>query len=128
MTSLNEAEMYEVILYYNFSKLEDPEAFCKEHKSFLKSLGVKGRVYVGEEGINGTLAGTPDQMDQYKRYLRGIQGFEKTAFKNDKANFIPFAKLICKVRREIVSIHVDGLDPAEGGNYLPPARWREVLE
>lgn len=120
--------MYEVILYYKFTRLDDPATFCREHRSFLKRLGVKGRVYIGKEGINGTLAGTPRQMEIYRDYLRGIPGFEETMFKTDTSDFIPFARLICKVRREIVSLHLEGIDPAEGGNYLSPAEWRKVLE
>ncbi len=121
-------KMYEVILYYKFTDVEDAEAFCKQHKQYLKDLGVKGRVYIGREGINGTLAGTPDQMDRYKKYLRSLDGFEDTEFKEDRADEIPFAKLICKVRDEIVAMHVDGLDPAEGGRYLEPSEWRQMIE
>lgn len=120
--------MIEVILYYNFQKIEDPETFCRDHLQHLKALNVKGRVYIGEEGINGTLAGTPEQMNQYKAWLRSLDGFEDTEFKCDEADVTPFAKLTCKVREEIVSIHQEGLDPAEGGSYLEPDEWREVLE
>lgn len=120
--------MYEVILYYNFSDIEDPDSFCREHKDYLKKLGVKGRVYIGREGINGTLAGTKEQIDRYKSFLRKIYGFEDTGFKEDSSDEIPFDKLICKVRNEIVAIHVDGLDPAEGGRYMEPSEWREMID
>jgi UPF0176 protein len=119
---------YEVILYYNFSKIEDADSFCKEHKAFLKELGVKGRVYISEEGINGTLGGTPDEMEKYKSYLRSLKGFEETEFKTDLYEDIPFAKLICKIRTEIVALHVDGLDPRDGGYHMPPSEWRRVME
>ncbi|MEX0648396.1 MAG: rhodanese-related sulfurtransferase [Balneolaceae bacterium] len=119
---------YEVILYYFFNKIEDPERFCKNHKKFLKELGVKGRVYISDEGINGTLGGTPEQIQEYKEYVWGIEGFEATEFKTDRENAVPFAKLVCKVREEIVSIHVEDLDPQEGGHYLSPAEWRNVIE
>ena len=121
--------MYEVILYYYFNTIEDPETFCSEHKQFCKDLGVKGRIYIGREGINGTLGGTPEQVARYKEHLRGIPGFEKTEFKSDTCDYVPFARLKCKVREEIVSLHVDGkVDPAEGGNYLEPEEWRQVME
>ena len=119
---------YEVILYYYFSPIEDPESFCKNHKAFLKYLGLKGRVYISSEGINGTLGGTPEQIQKYKDHLRGIKGFENTEFKTDQHDEIPFAKLVCKVREEIVSIHHDGLDPKEGGRHLSPQEWRRVME
>ena len=118
----------EVILYYYFSEIDDPERFCKDHKKKLKELGVLGRVYISREGINGTLGGTPEQIESYKQYLRSIEGFENTEFKTDLHDEIPFAKLICKVRDEIVALHVEGLDPQEGGYHMPPAEWRSTME
>jgi len=120
--------MYEVILYYKFSEIADVERFCKEHKAYCKDLGIKGRIYISSEGINGTAAGTKEQMAEYKSYLRSLPGFEETEFKTDDSDYIPFAKLICKVREEIVALHVDDVNPKNGGNYLAPADWRGVME
>ncbi|MEQ9089535.1 MAG: rhodanese-related sulfurtransferase [Balneola sp.] len=120
--------MYEVILYYYFNTIEHPEQFAKQHKQYCKDLGIKGRIYISSEGINGTAAGTKEQMAQYKTDLRAIPGFENTEFKTDESDYIPFSKLICKTREEIVSLHVDGVDPKDGGNHLSPAEWRRVME
>ncbi|MEP2448877.1 MAG: rhodanese-related sulfurtransferase [Balneola sp.] len=120
--------MYEVILYYYFNTIEHPEQFAKQHKQYCKDLDIKGRIYISSEGINGTAAGTPEQMAQYKADLRAIPGFENTEFKTDESDYIPFSKLICKTREEIVSLHVDGVDPKDGGNHLSPAEWRRVME
>jgi UPF0176 protein len=120
--------MYEVILFYNFTPVEDPETFCKKHKKWLKESGLKGRVYISKEGINGTLGGTPEQIQNYRNYLWGIDGFENTEFKTDEHDTIPFAKLVCKVRDEIVAIYEEGLDPKEGGRYLPPSEWKKMME
>lgn len=119
---------YEVILYYNFQPIADPETFCSDHKEKMQEMGLKGRVYIGAEGINGTLGGTPEQIQQYKDFLWSIDGFDDTAFKTDKDDTVPFAKLICKVREELVAIHMDGLNPENGGNYLEPEEWRTVME
>lgn len=119
---------YEVILYYNFAPVSNPEEFCSRHKKFLNELGVKGRVYISEEGINGTLAGTPEQLKLYRDFLLNLDGFEDTEFKTDEHDSIPFSKLICKVRKEMVAIHEEDLNPKYGGNYLSPKEWREVFE
>lgn len=49
---------YQVLLYYNYTKIEEPEEFAKNHLAFCKSLDLKGRILVAEEGINGTVSGT----------------------------------------------------------------------
>lgn len=119
---------YEIILYYFFHEISDPDEFCSDHKKFMKEQGLKGRVYISSEGINGTLAGTPEQIASYKTYLLGIQGFEDTEFKTDFHDEIPFAKLSCKVREEIVAIHEPGLNPKAGGYYMSAAEWKEVMD
>jgi UPF0176 protein len=121
-------EKFKVILYYYFHPIEEVEKFCKEHKRYCQELGVKGRIYVSKEGINGTLAGTFEQVDAYENYLRSIPGFEKTEFKEDECEYIPFARLSCKVRDEIVSLHIEGVDPERGGRHLQPDEWRNVME
>jgi len=119
---------YEVILYYNFKHIENPEQFCEEHKAFLKDLGAKGRVYISDEGLNGTLGGTPEQMKAYKEYVWNLPGFEDTEFKTDMHYTVPFAKLKCKVREEIVALHMDGVNPEDGGYHMPPGEWRKTME
>jgi len=121
--------MYEVILYYHFYDVEDPELLKDKHKAYCKELGVKGRIYISSEGINGTLAGTPEQVQAYKRHLRSIEGFEGTEFKTNKSDYIPFAKLICKVREEVVALHIDKeVDPAKGARHISPDEWRKIME
>jgi UPF0176 protein len=117
----------EVILFYKFTPIEDPETMAKEHKSVCKKLGVKGRIYIGTEGINGTLGGTPEQINAYKKYITSIDGFDDIEFKTDICDEVPFAKLKCKTRDEIVALHTDA-DPKNRGNYLSPHRWKQVME
>lgn len=120
--------MYQVILYYNFTPINEPENFCREHKKFCRENGLKGRIYISKEGINGTVGGTQEQIEAYEGYLTAQPGFEDTEFKADESDVIPFAKLVCKVREEIVALHVDGVNPENGGQHLEPKEWRKVLE
>lgn len=118
---------YEIILYYKFSPIENPEIFAGEHTSFCKKLGLKGRIYIGTEGINGTLGGAPKQINEYKNYVTSIEGFEDVDFKTDTCDEIPFAKLKCKTRDEIVALHAEA-DTENGGNYLSSDQWKQIME
>lgn len=121
---------YLVILYYNFSPVTSPETWVTDHKQLCLDLELKGRVYASDEGINGTLAGTPDHIAEYKSTLLSKPGFEDTEFKEDACERIPFARLVVKNRPEIVSLRVnEDLDPnTEGGRHLQPREWRTLLE
>ena len=119
-----------VILYYNFTKIEDPEKFCEVHKRLCRFLELKGRVYVSQEGINGTLSGLPLNIIAYQQYLTALPGFEKTEFKEDRCEKVPFQKLIVKTRPEIVTLKssVDINMAKEAGKHLSPEEWKKVLD
>lgn len=122
--------MYKVILYYKFNDVDEPQSFTKSHKEFCKQLNLVGRVYVSDEGINGTLAGTIESIEAYKTHLCSLKGFETTQFKEDESDTIPFAKIIVKYRPEIVSLRADvDIKPhVKSGNHLSPKAWRSVME
>lgn len=122
--------MYSIILYYNFSVIEDVIQFCAAHKKKCIDLNLMGRVYVAHEGINGTLSGTPEAITQYKDYLHSLSGFADTEFKEDQCDYIPFRKLVVKVRAEMVTLKAqEDIDLSkEKGKRLMPHEWRRVLE
>ncbi len=122
--------MVKIILYYNFTPIQDVQRFIKEHRAFCKENDLMGRIYVSEEGINGTLSGMVENVDKYEDFLRGKPGFGDTEFKEDFSDVVPFARMVVKQRPEIVSLRADMvLDPGiEGTGYLEPSEWRNVME
>ncbi len=124
--------MYKVILYYKFVSLkpERLEIFCRLHRNKCKELNLLGRIFVAAEGINGTLAGLPADVEAYKEYLWSIPGFEKTEFKEDACDFIPFERLIVRIRPEIVALKPSApiKQKIDGEGYLEPCEWKQVLE
>ena len=123
-------QQYRVILYYKFASLPEPEHWVAEHREWCRDHGLKGRVYISEEGINGTLGGTTEHIYAYKNFLWSKKGFEDTGFKEDECEHIPFARLSVKYRPEIVSLHAGTeLNPVtDGGNHLHPEEWRRLME
>ena len=125
---------YRVLLYYKYVTIDDPEQFKDEHLAYCKNLGLKGRIYVSREGINGTVSGTIDQTSQYMEDLTNIPGFEGIDFKIDEADQHVFKKMKVKHRREIVSLHLEGKNDSEDvdpntltGRHLEPGEFREAL-
>lgn len=120
---------YRVLLYYKYQEINDPKTFVKEHLAFTKSIGLKGRVLVGAEGINGTVSGTLVQTEQYKEYLHSLPGFEDVWFKEDEADDYAHSKMFVRYRDEIVSLNLqDDVDPLElTGDYLSPSQFKEAI-
>jgi len=122
--------MYEVILYYKFAEVENVPHFCANHRRKCRELGLKGRIYIAHEGINGTVAGTEKQIKAYKQYVRSLPEFENIKFKGDTCEYIPFVNLIVRIRPEIVTLKSSVLIDLtkEKGKHLTPVQWREVIE
>ena len=116
------SSMVKIILYYKLTPISNVKEFIASHRTYCKYNELKGRIYVSEEGINGTLAVSVEAVDQYEGYLRSLDGFQDTEFKEDFSDTIPFAKMIVKHRPEIVSIRTDmELNPGtDGSGYMDP--------
>ena len=79
-----------VLLFYKFELIENPEKFAKEQLKFCKELGVFGKILVAKEGINGSVSGTIEQTEKYKNFLIAKKGFEKIIFKEEFSEDYPF--------------------------------------
>lgn len=120
---------YRVLLYYKYVAIENPEAFRDEHLAFCKSLNLKGRILVSEEGLNGTLSGTIAETQQYMDAMHEDPRFADMMFKIDEADGHAFKKMFVRYRPEIVSLNLeDDVDPNKvTGKYLEPNEFREAI-
>ncbi|HLR64743.1 MAG TPA: rhodanese-related sulfurtransferase [Pseudogracilibacillus sp.] len=126
----NKEMNYRVLLYYNFVPIEDHEAFADEHLKQCKELGLKGRILVAHNGINGTVSGTIEQTDAYMDLMRQDPRFEDTFFKIDEHHDHAFKKMHVRPREELVTLRLDDpIDPIElTGEYLTPEEWYEEMQ
>ncbi|WP_207942554.1 rhodanese-related sulfurtransferase [Candidatus Enterococcus lowellii] len=120
---------YRVLLYYNYTTIEDPEVFAKKHLAFCKSIGLKGRILVAEEGINGTVSGTIEATEAYMEHMHADERFKDTWFKIDEAEGHAFRKMFVRPRKELVALNLeDDINPHElTGKYLDPKEFKEAL-
>jgi UPF0176 protein len=65
---------YQILLYYKYTHVADPEAFVKWHKQICEQLGFKGRILIAHEGINGTLEGLKGHTEEYVRLIHAMTG------------------------------------------------------
>ena len=72
-----------VLLYYKYVPIENVEQFTKDHLAFCKSIGLKGRILVADEGINGTVSGDFETTQKYMDYVHSLPGMEDLWFKID---------------------------------------------
>ncbi len=112
---------YEIILYYKYVPIENPEMLVKTQKELCEKLGLKGRILIATEGINGTLEGTKDAINVYCRDFLTDSRFLDINIKRSVGDGNAFPKLKVKFRSEIVSASLgeDDVKPWETtGKYL----------
>ncbi|WP_316568212.1 rhodanese-related sulfurtransferase [Neobacillus sp. YIM B06451] len=121
---------YRVLLYYKYVHIDNPEEFADQHLAFCKELGLKGRILVAEEGINGTVSGTVEQTDAYMKAMRGDERFADMVFKIDESDTHAFKKMHVRPRAELVTLRLeDDVDPNElTGNYLEPKEFFKAMQ
>jgi len=92
------------------------------------SLGIKGSVLIAEEGVNGTIAGSPEAIDAALAELRALPGAGTLEAKFSEAAAPPFPRLKVRLKREIVTMGVPGTDPsALVGTYVKPEDWNALI-
>lgn len=118
-----------VLLYYQYVAIENGEQFAQDHLAFCKEIGLKGRILVADEGINGTVSGTYDATQRYMDKMHDDSRFASTVFKIDDENQDAFKKMHVRYRSELVSLNLeDDVNPLElTGEYLSPKEFREAI-
>ena len=101
---------YKIILYYKYTSIEKPQEFVVKHKEFCKQLGLTGRVLISDEGINGTLEGTRENIEEYMTMMKADPQFVDINWKISDGTGKAFPKLMVKYRKEIVTTGIPDKD------------------
>jgi len=124
------SDSFEVLLYYRYVKIEDPESARKEQADFCKKHELLGRILVASEGINGTVSGLAHQTKAYREWMAQHPLFKGIEFKIDQHPGHTFNKLHVRVKNEIVHLGLgnEDVDPTiKTGKYIEPDELRDLL-
>ncbi|MBO0999313.1 rhodanese-related sulfurtransferase [Bacillus sp. SD075] len=125
-----ETKPYRVLLYYLYVPIENHEEFAAEHLAACKALELKGRILVASEGINGTVSGTIEQINQYMDMMKSDSRFADIVFKIDEADGHAFKKMHVRPRNELVTLRLEeDINPNRTtGEYLSPKEFFEQMQ
>lgn len=120
---------YEVLLYYKYVPIQNAEAFAETELQFCKSIGLKGRILISDEGINGTVSGPKAVTKRYMDHMHSLAEFSDLWFKSNEADDFAHKKMHVRYRKEIVALNLEtDIDPSQlTGKHLEPASFREAL-
>ena len=123
---------YEVLLFYKYVTIDDPESLRDLQRAMCEELDLKGRIIIAPNGINGTVEGKPENTSLYIKKMKQDSRFADIFFKKSKGTGDALHKLQIRVRKDLVSDHTDewGIDPQVlTGKYLSAEelhRWFKI--
>lgn len=126
-------EKFTLLTFYKFVDVADPVQTCEEHLKFTKDIGMKGRIYIGTEGISSTVTGNEGQIQAYKLYLENHplwKGIEDIDIKSSPTNGHAFPRMQVKVRKEIVSLgkKYSREEIEKAGNRMGIEEFKDLLD
>lgn len=117
-----------ILLYYCYTKIENPEEFREEHHQLCLDLDLRGRIIIASEGLNGTVSGSKEACEKYMHEILSDERFSHTEFKVDVNDQPAFEKLHVRCKPEIVHSSLRGVDPTKKtGRYIEPEEFRKIL-
>ncbi|WP_355662436.1 rhodanese-related sulfurtransferase [Halomonas salifodinae] len=117
-----------VAALYQFVTLEDFEALREPLRQTMLAHDIKGTLLLAREGINGTVSGTREAIDALLAWLQADPRLAALDHKESYCDAHPFYRTKVKLKREIVTLGVPGIDPNDTvGTYVEPEQWNEVI-
>ena len=113
--------MKEVVIaaFYKFVSLEDFETMREPLLAKMHENNIKGTIILASEGVNGGFAGMREEMDLFYQHIRHDERLADLHFKETFDVENPFEKSKVKLRKEIVTLGIQSVDPVKSaGTYL----------
>ncbi|MEI5686720.1 oxygen-dependent tRNA uridine(34) hydroxylase TrhO [Sphingomonas kyungheensis] len=118
---------FRVCALYRFTPFDDPAGLRGPLLDACLAAGVKGTLLLAPEGINGTIAGPDAGVAAVLAHIRALPGCATLDVKEARAETMPFHRTKVRLKREIVTMGVEHVDPLAAGHYVEPADWNALI-
>ena len=117
-----------VCALYKFVALEAFSALQQPLLDKMLEQDVRGTLLLAQEGINGTIAGSREGVDSVLEWLAQDARLATVDTKESVSDVMPFKRTKVKLKKEIVTMGVEGIDPQRVvGTYIDPKDWNELI-
>lgn len=118
-----------VAALYQFVSLEDFRELREPLLDECLAAGTRGTLLLAHEGINGTIAGSRQGIDRVLAWLRSDPRLACLEHKESFDDHMPFYRMKVKLKKEIVTMGIPGIDPNECvGTYVKPQNWNALID
>jgi UPF0176 protein len=117
-----------VCALYKFVTLENYQALRQPLHEVMEANQVRGTLLLAKEGINGTIAGSRHGINAVLDWLRNDPRLADIDHKESFTDTTPFNRAKAKLKNEIVTMGVEGIDPKRVvGTYVSPKDWNKLI-
>ncbi len=114
--------MYKFVTLENFQELRQPLL------DIMEANEVRGTLLIAQEGINGTVAGSRAGIDALLAWLATDERLANIVTKESYDDNMPFYRTKVKLKKEIVTMGIEGIDPKQVvGTYVKPQDWNALI-
>jgi UPF0176 protein len=122
---------FTVAALYCFARFPDFEAYQAPLTELCDQNGIKGTLLLAAEGLNGTVAGTQSGIAALIAFIEAIPALreQNIELKYSTASQMPFNRMKVRLKKEIVTMGVEGIDPLQSvGAYVQPEDWNALID
>lgn len=113
---------------YKFVTLEDFGSLREPLLHVMQTHGIRGTILLAKEGINGTVSGSAEAIEALYSWFNEQPGLDDIVHKESYHQDIPFNRTKVKLKKEIVTLGVEGIDPKKiVGTYVKPQDWNQLI-
>jgi UPF0176 protein len=124
----NPTENIVVCALYHFVRLNDFEEKRAPLLKLMEDNNVRGTLLLAKEGINGTIAGTREGIDRVLAHLKSDSRLAPLVYKESYDEELPFYRSKVKLKKEIVTMGVEDIDPNHiVGTYVKAKDWNTLI-
>tara|TARA_R110002073_G_scaffold18767_33_gene69307 strand:+ start:10189 stop:11121 length:933 start_codon:yes stop_codon:yes gene_type:complete len=117
-----------VAAFYKFTPVTADRSLQSRLQAVCEAGDVRGTILLAAEGVNGTIAGPAAGVEAALAALRALPGCADLEHKESHADKQPFLRLKVRLKKEIVTLGVPGVDPSKAvGTYVDPEDWNELI-
>jgi UPF0176 protein len=119
---------YVVLALYKFVTLDVFQTLKEPLLTIMTKHGIRGTLLLAKEGINGTVAGRREAIDALYAWFKTQPYFDNLMCKESFCEEMPFNRTKVKLKKEIVTLGEEGIDPARhAGTYVKPKDWNQFI-
>ncbi len=117
-----------VFSFYRFLEISDKKQLKKNFDSYFKFRVVRGTILLSDEGINATISGYDETIEQAIKFIKKQLKIKKLDIKKNKTSFLPYNRMKVRLKKEIVSLGVGKFKSKDFiGKYIHPSNWDDII-